>query len=693
MTETHRDLLLEIGVEELPARFCQDALDQLKANAEKALAEARLDFAMVEMFGTPRRLVLYVRDLAMVQRDMDVVAKGPSKKVAFDAEGKPTKAAEAFARAQNLPVESLEVRTDEKGEYLYASRLEKGQSIARVLPALLAGLVLSVNWPKSMRWADRSIRYARPIKWLLAMFGQNRVPFEVDSIASVNTTRGHRFLGPDEPLVVTDPRDYFLKVTRAYVMVDHKVRKSVTRQQVEAVAKRLGGEARIEEDLLEEVTWLVEQPTAFHGSFAPRYLDVPSEALVTTMKDNQRYFPVYEPGTKKLMPYFIAVRNGEQDGIDLVRSGNEKVITARFADARFFYDEDCKQRLEAYLEKLKTVNFFEKLGTVYEKVERITSLAATVAEHLGFPGEDVVRARAAARLAKADLATHMVYEFTELQGYMGKEYLLREGEDPTVAEAVFEHYLPRGAGDQLPQTSPGIAVALADKLDTLAGFFSVGMIPTGSQDPYALRRAAQGVTQIAVERALDLNLSDLIQAALRGYGVEGGKPAADLAEFFRARLKVLMEGRNIRYDVIDAVLATDFASPADALRRAEVLGALLVEAEFAAVTGAFKRVSNLAAKAEGAKKVDPALFAEPQEKDLWSAFGDVSDAMRGALAVADYEAFYRQATRLKGPVDAFLDKVLVMAEDPEVRRNRLALLAAVGGLLSAPADLGRLVTG
>jgi glycyl-tRNA synthetase beta chain len=690
MTETHRDLLLEVGVEELPARFCSDALAQLKANAEQAFAAARLDFAVVEPFGTPRRLVLFVRELALMQRDVEVVAKGPSRKVAFDEQGRPTRAAEAFAKGQGVPVESLELRADEKGEYLYARRLEQGQSIGAVLPQLLADLLLSPNWPKSMRWADRSIRYARPIKWILALYGKSRVPFAVDGIPSGHTTRGHRTLGPEEPIAVTDPLDYFPKVNKAFVMVDHQIRKNLIRQQVEAEAKRLGCEVRIDEELLEEVNWLVEQPTAFAGSFAPHYLEVPSEVLVTTMKDNQRYFPVYEPGTGRLMPHFIGVRNGDNKGIDLVRAGNEKVIKARFADARFFFDEDRKQPLAGCLEKLKTVNFFEKLGTMAEKAERITALTGEVARRMGLPEDAVRRAQEAARLAKADLVTHMVYEFPELQGYMGKEYLLREGLDPRVAAAVYEHYLPRFAGDDLPASPEGIAAAIADKLDSLAGFFSVGQIPTGSQDPFALRRAAQGVTQTVVERAVDLDLRSLIDLALGGYSGGNGKAAGELMEFFRARLKVVLEGRGARYDVIDAVLAAGFSRMADAVRRAEVLNRALTEPEFAAVTGAFKRVSNLAAKAEGAAAVDPSLFAEEPERALWEAFRDLAGSMEAALAGADYESFYRQATRLKVPVDAFLDKVLVMAENPTVRRNRLALLAAVGGLLGRPADLGRL---
>ncbi|HYF96361.1 MAG TPA: glycine--tRNA ligase subunit beta [Symbiobacteriaceae bacterium] len=698
MAET-RNLLLEIGTEEIPSRFCQPALDQLKANAEKALAEARIDFKLADVFGTPRRLVLYVKDMALVQKDVEVVQKGPARKVAFDANGNPTVPIQKFAQSQGVAVEDLEVQKDEKGnEYMYARKLVKGESIAKVLPQLLSGLVLSIEWPKSMRWADRSIRYARPIRWILAMLGDRRVPFDVDGIQTGNTTMGHRVLGPGAPIEVEHADDYFAKVNKGYVMVDQKVRKQVIWQQITTVAAKLGGKVEPDEDLLEELNWLVEQPTAFYGAFSEAFLDVPPLVLVTTMKENQRYFPVYRDETyTDLLPYFIALRNGEQDHIEIVRAGNEKVLAARLSDARFFWDEDRKRDLASYNDKLKAVVFQEKLGTQYERVVRLTALAGRIAQLLTLPVGERDQAVKAAQLCKADLVTRMVFEFPEVQGYMGQQYLLREGGDPAVAKAIFEHYLPRGAGDELPRTGPGIAVALADKLDTLAGYFSIGMIPTGSQDPFALRRAAQGAVQTIVENGLTVDIADLCALAIEGYKLENPlemKTLNDMLEFFRARLKVLMEGRNYRYDVIDAVLSAGFRSPYDAMRRAEALQKMLGESEFAAVTGAFKRVSNLASKAAEAGvepgEVDTDLLVEAAERDLYGAFVDVRPDMKRALDALDYERFYRIATRLKAPVDAFLDNVRVNADDQKVKVNRYSLLTAVGGLLSAPADLGRL---
>lgn len=699
--EKSRDLLLEIGTEELPARFCQPALEQLKEKATAALASARLRHGDVQTFGTPRRLVLLVEGLALRQEDLEVVSKGPPARVAYDAAGKPTKAAEGFARKENVPLEALYLATEGNTEYLYARRTEVGSSIVAVLPEMLKQLILGLEWPKSMRWADRSIRFARPLKWICAMLGDRRVPFDVDGIPSGSTTRGHRFLAPPEPIEVVDPQDYFAKVGHAWVLLDQTVRRNVIWQKVEQVARDLGGTVPRDEDLLDEVNFLVEQPWPFAGNFDPRYLRIPAEVLVTSMREHQRYFPVYG-ADGKLLPHFIAVRNGLDDHLANVIAGNEKVLNARLADANFFFEEDRKHKLEDRLPKLQSIVFQEKLGTLAAKVERVESLARRIAEDLavagqaGYTAETVAHAVRAAHLCKADLVTQMVYEFTELQGVMGQHYAAMDGEAPEVARAIFEHYLPRGLGDELPGTPAGVVVALADKLDTLAGFFSVGLVPTGSADPFALRRAAQGVVQVLVEHKLPLQLSRLIGAAVTAYAhldaAAREKGAADLLEFFRARLKVLLEDRGVRYDVVEAVLAGDIENPAERVAVAEALGAGLQEPEFAAVMGAFRRVANLGAKAEHAN-VDPALFQVDQERHLWTAFQDFRSAASPLLASNDYPAFYRQAVSLKAPVDAFLDKVLVMADDPAVRGNRLALLRSCAELLSAPADLSKLVVG
>lgn len=699
MSET-RDLLLEIGVEELPARMCSPALEQLKQKAEAAFAEARLAHRGCEVFGTPRRLVLLVHDLALRQADREVKVRGPARAAAFDAQGRPTRAAEGFARSQGVPVESLVVAPDDRGgEYVWAVKKEEGQSVATVLPPLLERLILSIEWPKSMRWGTQAVRYARPIRWIVALLGDRRVPLTVAGVESGRHTRGHRTLAPADVPPIENVHDYFAKLAHLYVMVDPVQRKNVIWHQVQKQAEALGGYVPRDEDLLEEVTWLVEQPYAFAGRFDPAFLEVPAEVLVTSMREHQRYFPVYDRPGGKLLPYFIAVRNGLDEGLENVIRGNEKVLRARLADARFFWDEDRKQRLEGRLPALRQVVFQEKLGSQYERVQRIERLAAYLAGALGLSAADRERAVRAAHLCKCDLVTHMVFEFPELQGVMGKHYALHDGEDPQVAEAIYEHYLPRAAGDDLPQTPAGIAVALADRLDTLAGYFGLGLIPTGSADPFALRRAAQGVVAIVTGRGLRLSLEALLDQALTGYPqfdhAARTRAREALLEFFRARVETQLRERGLRHDVVDAVLAAGFDDLADAVRRAEALSASLEDPEFAAVTGAFKRVANLALKnaAEAAPAVDPALLEPGAEFDLWDAFQAMRAEAEEALARGEYLDFYRISRRLKEPVDAFLDTVRVMVEDEAVRNNRLALLKAVAELLSRPADLAKLAVG
>ncbi len=699
-----RDLLLEIGVEELPARFCLPTLEQLEAKAKAALAEARLAHGQVLTLGTPRRLVLLVRDLALQQDDRDIVARGPARKAAFDAQGQPTKAAEGFARGQGVAVSNLFIQTDEKGvEYVYARKHEAGQSVVTILPPLLRNLIYSLDFPKSMRWGARTMRFARPIRWLLCLLGDRRVPFEVEGVETGRETRGHRTLTPEGMPPVESVHDYFTKCAHSHVMVDPVQRKNVIWHQVQTVARELGGYVPRNEDLLEEITWLVEQPYAFHGQFDPAFLEVPAEVLVTSMREHQRYFPVYESEGGRLLPYFIAVRNGLDHHLDNVRHGNEKVLNARLTDARFFWDEDRRQRLEDRLDTLQTVVFQEKLGSQYDRTMRLLGLSHTVSGDLGYDYATRAKALRAAQLCKCDLITHMVFEFPELQGVMGREYALVQGEEPEVANGIFEHYLPRGAGDALPQSPAGIIVGLADKLDTLAGYFGLGLIPTGSNDPLALRRAAQGVVSVLIERGVRANLSELIGFALAGYNqfddATRAKARDALLEFFRARLEGVMKERGFRYDVIEAVLAAGMADPVDALARAEALHSSLTNPEFAAVTSAFKRVANIAAKAEAegeavanaASRETQALV--PAEAELWQAFSNLRAEAEAALEARDYGEFYRLATRLKQPVDAFFEQVLVMDPNPDVRRNRLAMLKEIAGLLTRPADLAKLTVG
>lgn len=689
-----QDLLFEIGTEEIPARFFAGAIAQLKDKAEAALRDARLSHEVIQVLATPRRLALLVHGLADRQTDLELQVKGPAKKAAFDAEGKPTRAAEGFARGQGVDVSALKVVSTEAGEYVYAFRTEIGRPALEVLPGLLSGLVTGLEFPKSMRWGDSTMRFARPIKWILALYGEEVVPFQVDGVPSGRSSLGHRFLGPRGPVEIARPGEYVERLRSAFVMVDQDERRRVILDQVNQVARDNGGRVPVDEDLLEEVTFLVEWPSAFAGAFDSGYLRIPAEVLVTTMREHQRYFPVLG-ADDKLLPRFIAVRNGTLDHIDIVRAGNEKVLRARLADASFFYEEDRKVPLENRLQALKNVVFQEKLGTIYNKVERIERLTGIIADALNLNPETRRHALRAAHLAKADLVTNMVKEFTELQGVMGREYAKLAGEPDEVATAIFEHYLPRGAGDQLPETIPGMVVALADKIDTIAGSFSVGLIPTGSADPYALRRQALGVVGILAERGLRLSLSSLVRSALDGYnlGLDEAakvKTTSEVLEFFKGRLKGLMQERGIRYDAVDAVLAAGTDDVADAIRRAEALADSLARPGFPEIMAAFRRVANLGTKAESTD-IDPSLLEETPERELYEAFQSFVSAARADLEAGEYRAFYAKAPALKGPVDGFLDKILVMVEDPAVRRNRLALLRTIADFLSGPADLAKLV--
>lgn len=711
------DLLLEIGVEELPARFCQPALDQLAASAASAFAAARLTHGALTTYGTPRRLTLLVRDLAAHQPDRDLLVKGPPARAAFDPSGAPTRAAEGFARGQGVAASDLVVQEDVKGAaYVYARKHEVGRAAADLLATTLPAVITGLEFPQSMRWGAHNLRFARPIRWLLCLLGGERVPFTLDGMDTTDTTRGHRTLGPATPMPVSSPAAYLGTLAEGGVVADPTERRDRVWREVFAIARDLGGAPRHDSDLLDEVTWLVEYPHAFGGHFDPAFLDLPAEVLVTEMRVHQRYFPIYvgEPehadGTDspthpsaRLLPAFVAVRNGGEANLDTVRHGNEKVLRARLADARFFWDEDRRRPLDSRLEDLRRAVFQERLGSQYDRTVRIERLAAFVAEALGL--DDSTRAHVArtARLAKCDLATLMVGEFPELQGIMGREYARAEGIEEAVAAGIAEHYQPRGADEDPPATLTGIAVGLADRFDTLAGFFAIGLVPGGAGDPYALRRAAQGAIATSLVRRLRLSLAAIVDAALAGYSAfdDATRAAARAAllTFLRGRLETALAQRVPRSDVVAAVLDAGADDPLDALARAEALQRGLDSPDLTAVAAALKRVANILAKADpdettplAARGTDAATLPPP-EASLWERFTGLRPALETRLASSDYAGFYSLATSLKEPIDTFFDQVLVMDPDPAARRRRLGMLRAIADLLSQPADLQRLTGG
>ncbi len=682
-----KDLLLEIGTEEVPAHAMPGILDELAENAAKTLSALRLEYKDISTVGTPRRTALLVAGLSERQPDVESERRGPSIQAAFDADGNPTKAAQGFARGQKVDPSSL-VRKD---GYVYAMVHEEGAATDSLLPELLKGIVTGLTFPNSMRWGSLDFRFIRPLRWLVALYGKDVVPFEVAGVISGRVSRGHRFLG-HETFEIGCASDYVSACEREFIIVDQDRRRDMIHAQIEETAKENGGVAEITEDLLEEVTYLVEYPTALCGKFEEKYLALPPEAVITPMRDHQRYFPVKDE-TGKLLPLFITVRNGGKDYLDVVQHGNERVLRARLADAQFFFDEDRKKTLETHLEKLKTVVFQEGLGTVYDKAGRLERLAASLSDALGVTTAEKEKAVRAAKLAKADLVTGMVTEFTELQGVMGRSYALLDGEDPEVAEAIDEHYLPRFAGDRLPETTAGRIVSLADKIDNIVATFSRGLIPTGSQDPFALRRQALGFVRTVIESKLRFSLSTLVKAAMDALDITDAsareKMQDDVAEFLRLRLKNVLDESGVRYDVADAVLG-DVDEICAVYERAEAVAKALSTGDLNAPVQAFTRASNLAQKADNAI-FDAAAFAVSEEKMLAEAYESAKAKTEACVKADDYAGAIKAISAMAQPIDAFFDAVMVMDEDPKVRANRLGLLKSVDALTKAVADFSKLV--
>ena len=681
-------LLFEIGTEEIPAKFMPGILEQLKSLAEKKLQELRVPFASVTVFGTPRRMTFIADGVEETQASTVVESKGPSVKIAFGPDGAASKAAQGFARGQGIAVEDLIVRD----EYVYAVKQLTGQAVIDLLPAFLVDIVESLSFPKNMRWADHDFRFVRPIRWLVALLDNKIIPIEITGVKSGRNTIGHRFLSKGE-VEIASAGDYEKVLREHFVLVDQDERRKMIRQQVEELAQKEGGIAEIDEDLLEEVVYLVEYPTALCGHFDDKFLTLPKETVITPMREHQRYFPVLT-ADGKLLAKFITVRNGNSEGLDIVAHGNERVLRARLSDAEFFFNEDRKIKLEERLEKLKTVVFQEGLGNIYDKSVRLADIAMTLKKSLNVKVDEDILQRTAL-LSKTDLVTGMVCEFTELQGVMGREYALLDGEEPEVAQGIFEHYLPRFAGDELPTTDIGRLVGIADKLDNIAATFSRGLIPTGSQDPYALRRQAIGIINILVDGNYHLPLLKTISAVLGLLNVPSAKNVellAQLQEFFVQRVKNMMGDQGIRYDVIDAILnekAND--DIVDLFVRAKALAEYVETSEAAESIQAFTRVVNLCKKAEGETIIKESLFVEPAEKELYEVVCRLQKETIPALVAYNYADVLKLINEVSAPVNKFFDTVMVMDKDENVKNNRLALLVQVKETASMVGDLSAIV--
>ncbi len=684
------ELLFEIGSEEIPAGYIAPALEAMARQAAGLLAEARLAHGEMRTFGTPRRLALAVSGLAERQEERVVERLGPPRSAAYDSEGKPTKAATGFAKGQGVAVEDLTVVATPKGEYVCARRREEGRPAGEVLPELLARLVSLIPFPKSMRWgAGRKLTFARPIHWLVAVVGGEPLSFELEGIRAGGVTYGHRFAAPG-PIAVQGAADYLERLEQAKVVADIDRRRELCRERVLAAAREAAGAPIPDEELVSEVTNLVEYPVAVCGRFDEEFLEVPREVVITCMREHQRYFAVVDT-QGNLLPAFVSVVNTPAEDLSLMRAGNERVLRARLADARFFYRDDTKRPLSERLEVLKKVIFHSGLGTSYEKAERLESLAGFLAQRL-YP-EHRQAAMRAALLAKCDLVTEMVGEFPTLQGVMGGIYALAGGEGEEVARAIEEHYLPKGAHEEVPRSEAGVLVSLADKIDNVCGTFGLGLIPTGTADPYALRRQALAVITLCWAKGLRLDLREPIRHAL---GLLSGKlkaqPAeveASILDFLKGRLEGLLEAQGVSAGAVQAALAVFSGDVLEARERAEALERLKGAADFERLAVLFKRVANIVASAEAAAEVRPALFAAAEERELHEALGRVTPEVEAALARRDYYGAALSLATLKEGVDRFFDGVMVMVPEADLRANRLALLGRLHELALRVGDISK----
>ncbi|AFS69945.1 glycine--tRNA ligase subunit beta [Exiguobacterium antarcticum] len=663
------ELLLEIGLEEMPARFVLQSETQLKDRITTFLKEARITFETIESFSTPRRLAVLVTGMSERQTDLEETLKGPAKRIAQDEEGNWTKAAQGFARGKGLTTEDLFLKEEKGVEYIFATRKEVGQETATLMPGLKQ-IVEAMSFPKNMRWSTQSLRYMRPIRWMIALLDEQVIPFEVATVETGRTSRGHRFLGQD--ITILRPNAYVEALAAEHVIVSYDKRRQMIEKQIQTLSEQEGFDVPIDPTLLEEVTNLVEYPTALFGAFDEAYLELPEEVLITTMKEHQRYFPVKKDGT--LLHYFVTVRNGNANHLENVARGNEKVIRARLADAQFFYEEDKKADIDAQAARLDKIVFHEKLGTTGEKVRRVREMALQLADRFGAEQAKVERA---GTIYKFDLVSQMVYEFTELQGMMGERYANMKGEDAEVAASIREHYLPRFAGDESPSTATGTVLAVLDKMDSVAGFFGVGMIPSGSADPYALRRQAQGIVQILSDRQIDLTLSELIDfvvaAQLKAglYQADAEQVKAAMEDFFNQRLKFRLSEKGHRHDVIEAALEPQLTVEANE-KRAAMLEQATQRPTFKKTVEQLSRVLNISKKAEAVVTVDPILFENDAERALHEQIEQLIPEIEAAVEVSDYERAIQVLEASVPTITAYFDGTMIMADDEAVRTNRLS---------------------
>jgi glycyl-tRNA synthetase len=680
------DFLLEIGTEELPAGDFQAAMDQLKDQVPALFKDLRLAHGDISYLGTPRRLVVLIKDVAERQEERTTVVKGPPENRAYDASGQPTRALEGFAQSKGVELKDLELREIDGGKYVVALVKETSRAAYDVLLDSLTGLASSIKFDKSMRWNSTNVAFSRPVRWLVAMLGSYTIPFEYAGLTATNETRGLRFIEP-QTLPVSHPRDYAKLLEKQGIILDPKLRKAEIRKQVLKLVLEVEGSDKIDDALLEEVNHLVEAPTAMRGTFDSEHLRLPPEVLISVMKKHQRYFPI-QSLEGQLLPYFVAVRNGDHHGLETVIDGNEQVIRARFADANFFIKEDLKHKLPDLLEKLGTLTFQHKLGSMLDKSRRIIELVKTLGPQFNLnPGEQSTANRTA-ELCKADLVSHMVIEMTSLQGVMGRYYARYSGETDEVAQAIFDHYLPRFMGDTVPSNKVGLVVGLADRLDSLAGLFAAGLAPTGTKDPFAQRRTALGLVQCLVTFDLDFDIQEGLRLAAKSLPVPlSEKELQSCFDFVVGRIKNSLTDQGYRYDVVDAVLAAQQTNPAGVVRAVRSLAENISKPDWPTTLAAFSRCVRITRDQKSVFTINPVYFADPAENELYKEIERVENDLKKSRSM---QAFLTAFLPMIPSVNKFFDAVLVMADDKNIRENRLGLLQRIANLTSGIVDFSLL---
>lgn len=685
--------LLEIGVEELPSRFCQMAIDQLEAKAKKLCEEYSIGYENIRVYATPRRLTLFIENVDERQPDVDVEVKGPASKIAFDENGQATKPLQGFMKSQGITEKNIFKKELKGTEYVYANIHKAGASFQEIISENAANMIKTINFPKNMKWGGKAIKFARPIRWVVSMLNEEIVPFEFEGIKVSNTTIGHRFLG--KGVVEIDHVNNYEKILEDnYVILDQEKRREIIKYDSMKLAKSVNGEIAPDEDLLEELTFIVEYPTPIMGAIQERYLELPKEVITTPMRDHLRFIPIYN-SNGGLLPYFITIRNGNEDFKDIVINGNQKVLEARLEDAVFFYKDDISKNLEDYKTNLNGLMFHEKLGTMANKSLRNEKLSKKIGEDLQLGDTTIQDLKRAANLSKADLTTKLVQEFTELQGVMGAIYAEKSGEPEIVSKAINEQYMPRFSGDDLPESTVGSVLAIADKMDSICGMFAVGLIPTGSQDPFALRRQAIGVINILLNKKWDISLSDIVDSSLFLYTDElqivfdYNNVKKEIMNFFRGRIQTMLQAQKIRYDVIDSIIDKN-DTIVKLFTKAKELNEFFDE-DKKNVIDSFVRLETMAEKGDNDVEFKESLLSEKEEKDLFKAAENILPVAMELIEVGKYNQAITALSELSLPIQNFFENIYVLSDDMEIRGNRISLLKKIDNVIKEILDINKLV--